>query len=259
MAKKAMKNGVVDPTPNLPARELVARAVGAGLDTVVGREAFANWLWLLWQALRPVDGLRHFFMSETWGGDRTFNTQASFRRWLADELACNVDKLKEYMELSARLFGQSDEHTVRFAFTVDAVINYTRHHGWLFTWSKKLSAWSKVDSVRIPNSMELALEALDAICDEVRLSDYKEVEREYHRIFYPPKAKDADKDDTPTNKASDVVYAQDIKGLVDAGIRFTESDALQVIGTLSADDKASLFARIIEAEMANNTAEISAE
>jgi len=257
MAKKAMSNGKADPTPNIPALELVQKGFGAGLDTVCGREKFATWLWLLWGAIRPVEGLRHFFMSETWGGEGpTFRTQASFRRWLADELSCNVDRLREYMELASRLFGQSDEHTTRFAFTVDAVINYTRYHGWLFTWSKKLSAWSKVDSVRIPNSMELALEALDAICDEVRLSDYKEVEREYHRIFYPPKAKDADIDDTPKNKI-DVIYAKDIQTLVDAGITFTESDALQVIGTLSADDKASLFARIHE--HLTETAEISAE
>lgn len=253
MAKKPMENGKVDPTPSLPSRELVDKGFGAGLDTASDREAFANWLWLLWLALRPVEGLRHFFMSESWGGSETFNTQASFRRWLSHELNLNKDRLKEYMELATRFFGQSDEHTTRFAFTLDAVIHYTRFHGWLFTWSKKLSAWANVDSVRIPNSMELALEALEAISDEPRLSDYKEVEREYHRIFYPPKAKNADLDDTPTNKASDVVYAQDIKTLVDAGVTFTESDALQVIGTLNADDKASLYARILE------FAEISAE
>jgi len=258
MAKKAMRNGVVDPTPNLPSRELVEKGFGAGLDTVVGREAFANWLWLLWQAMKPVDGLRHFFMSESWGGAETFTTQASFRRWLSDELGLNKDKLKGYMELASRLFGQSDEHTTRFGFTLDAVVHYTRHHKWLFSWSKKLSAWANVYQHNIPNSMELALEALDAICNEPRQSDYKEVEREYHRIFYPPKQ--ATIDDTPSDKA-DVIYAQDIKSLIEQGVRFTESDALQVIGTLSEDDKASLFARIHADILLDTaeTAEISAE
>ena len=237
MAKKAMSNGKVDPTPNLASAELVLTGLASNRDTVESRGFLAEYLFQLYRAIRPVEGLRFFFSSDTFRGEgKGFETLSAFRSWLASELDISKDQLKEDTELASRIFGSCDGDTIRMAFTLTAVKEYTAVNGWLFTWSKKLVSWAKKD-------MALALQGLAEISAESRKFDYKEIEREYQTLLFP-KTK-AVKDDTPTvsnDRAKELSIADMVKG----GVTFTESDALKVIGTLSLDDKASLYARISE-------------
>lgn len=239
MAKKAMANGKADPTPNLASEELVLTGLASNRDTVESREFLAEYLYQLYRAIRPVEGLRFFFSSDSFRGEgKGFETLSAFRSWLASELDISKDQLKEDTELASRLYGSCDGDTIRMAFTLAAVKEYTAVNGWLFTWSKKLVSWAKKD-------MGLALQGLAEISAESRKFDYKEIEREYHRLLFP-KTKKAVKDDTPSVRDNDRAKELSIADMVKGGITFTESDALLVVGTLSVDDKASLYARISE-------------
>ena len=227
MAKKAMANGKVDPTPSLPADELKEKGLKSNRDTVESRGFLAEYLYQLYRAIRPVEGLRFFFSSDTFRGEgKGFETLSAFRSWLSEELDISKDQLKEDTELASRLYGSCDGDTIRMAFTLDAVKEYTAVNGWLFTWSKKLVSWAKKD-------MGLALQGLAEISAESRKFDYKETEREYQALLYPKAKAVAVKDDSPPARDNDRAKELSIADMVKGGKTFTESDALKVIGTLS--------------------------
>lgn len=243
-ARNGMSNGVADPTPDFVGDQLEKLGVDVSRpkDTTEARHKRLDWLYALWESVKPMDGVP-FFCSESWRGDGlTFETLTGFRAWLSPLTGESEDSLKDDTEQARRLFGDPDDKVERLGLTLEQARQLTTHNKWLLTYDKKACSWKK--KRKVGRNGNLVFEALDNIASYVAksgVSSYTEAAKEWNNRFNPPAV--APVDDTPPEKdvpltdiLDDLIEKVELDG-------FPIESAIKALEALSEEDLSTVLER----------------
>ena len=241
-ARKAMSNGVADPTPNFVGDQLekLGRDTERPRNTTETRHKRLDWLYALWESVKPMDGVP-FFCSESWREDGlTFETLTGFRAWLAPLTGESEDDLKDDTEQAKRLFGFADDKVERLGLTLEQARYLTLHNKWLLTYDKKACSWKR--KRKMGRNGNLVYEALDNIASykaKSGVSSYTEAAKEWHSRFHPPVVAPIDstppeKDIPLTEVLDDLIEKVELDG-------FPVESAIKALEALSDEDRITVL------------------
>ena len=250
-ARKAMSNGVADATPNFVGDQLekLGTDVSRPKDTTEARHTRLDWLYALWESVRPMGGAP-FFSSESWREDGlTFETLTGFRAWLSPLTGESEDALKDDTEQAKRLFGDADDRVERLGLTLEQARQLTIHNKWLLTYDKKACSWKKKRKVgRNGNLVYEALENIASYVAKSGVSSYTEAAKEWNNRFNPPVVAPIDstppeKDIPLTEVLDDLIEKVELDG-------FPVESAIKALEALSEEDLNTVLAHFtaVEAE-----------
>ena len=241
-ARKAMENGVVDPTPNFVGDQLERLGVDVSRpkDTVEARHKRLDWLYAIWESVKPMGGAP-FFASESWREDGlTVETLTGFRAWLSPLTGESEDSLKDDTEQAQRLFGDADTKVERLGLTLVQARQLTVRNKWLLTYDKKACGWKKKRLVG--SNGNLVFDALGQIATyraKSGVSSYTEAAKEWNLRFNPPVV--APVDSTPPEK--DIPLTEVLDNLIDKVELdgFPIESAIRALEALSEEDLSTVL------------------